>query len=234
MVFKNRNDAGAQLAEKLRAYADLRDVVVLGIPRGGVPVAYKIAEALQAPLDVFLARKLGVPGQEELAFGAIAAGGIRYLDSRIIQAAGISTGEIECIAEEVAKKLHERAILFRGDKPPLSVRGRTVILVDDGIATGASMYASVLALRQMEPSRLIVAVPVAPRDTCRWLKPSVDELVCIYAPEDFYAVGEFYEDFPQVSDAEVIDELRRAEHLPEKNVASASADGPGDDDEAGR
>lgn len=233
MDFRNREDAGAQLAEKLKAYANLKDVVVLGIPRGGVPIGFKIAEALNAPLDVFLTQKLGVPWQEELAFGAIGPGDTRYLDQDMVRSAGISPDEVERITQAAKRKLQDRAIIFRGDKPPLSLQGRTVILVDDGIATGASMYASVLALRQMNPSKLIVAVPVAPVESCRWLRPSVDELVCLYTPEDFYAVGQFYDYFPQVSDLEVIDLLRRAESFPKQNVAPASAGFPGEDGESG-
>ena len=233
MVFKNREDAGAQLAEKLGVYANRKDVVVLGIPRGGVPIAYKIAEALNVPLDVLLSRKLGVPGQEELAFGAIGAGGNTYLDQPIVRAAGISSDEIERIVRKEARKLQENSILFRGDKPPLMLQGRTVLLVDDGIATGASMYASIVALRQMNPSKLIVAVPVAPRDTCMWLKEYVDELVCLYTVSDFYAVGQFYERFPQVTDDKVLDLLSRAESFPVERAASVSEDYPRDEQEAG-
>ncbi len=226
MVFKNREDAGIRLAKKLGAYANLKNVVVLGIPRGGVPVAFEVARALHAPLDVCLARKLGVPDQEELAFGAIASGGIRYLNQSIIQASGISPAEIERIAERAGRKLEERAVLFRDDKPPLVLEGRTAILVDDGIATGASMHASVLALRQLHPAKLIIAVPVAPIDTCGWLRPFVDELVCLDNPLDFYAVGQFYEDFPQVSDEEVLDVLGRASSLPLHGAQSKPADYP--------
>ena len=233
MVFKNREDAGAQLAEKLRVYANLKDLVVLGLPRGGVPVAYKIAEALSAPLDVFLAQKLGVPGQEELAFGAIGPGDIRYLDQSMVRAAGISADEVERITQAAKKKLQDRAVIFRGDKPPLSLQGRAVILVDDGIATGASIYAAVLALRQLNPSNLIVAVPVAPIETCRWLRAYLGELICLYTPEDFYAVGQFYDYFPQVSDIEVIDLLQCAEAFPKHTVAPDPADCPGREDESG-
>jgi len=235
MVFKNREEAGARLVEKLRAYANLKDLVVLGIPRGGVPVAFEVARTLNAPLDVCLARKLGVPDQEELAFGAIAPGGIRYLNQSIVQAAGISTEEIDRITAEAARKLQDRSILFRGDKPPLQLEGRTVILIDDGIATGASMHAAVLALRQMHPAKLVVAVPVAPIDTCGWLRPYVDELVCLDNPLDFYAVGQFYEYFPQVSDEEVLDVLRRAASLPLLPLQAATAavaDRPRGKDEA--
>jgi len=232
MIFRNREDAGTRLAEKLRAYTNLKDVVVLGIPRGGVPVAFEVARALNAPLDVCLARKLGVPAQEELAFGAIAAGGVRYLNQSMVLAAGISAEEIERIAERAETKLRERAALFRRDKPPLVLEGRIVILVDDGIATGASMHAAVLALREMHPAKLIVAVPVAPGDTCSWLRPYVDQLICLDNPMDFYAVGQFYEYFPQVSDDEVLDVLRRASSLPLQSAVTGSADCPRDMDDA--
>src|SRR6185437_15144257 len=163
-----------------------------------------------APLDIFLSRKLGVPGHEELAFGAIAAGDGRYLDKRVIEAAGLSEQQIERVTQDVKNTLQERALLYRGSCPPLEVTGRTVILVDDGIATGASVYAAISALRQMKPAKLVLAVPVAPASSCAWLRPEVDQLVCVHAPEDFYAVGQFYESFPQVEDVEVQDLLRRA------------------------
>jgi putative phosphoribosyl transferase len=210
MVFKNRKDAGSQLSTRLGAYANREDVIVLGIPRGGVVVAFEIAQALNVRLDIFLSRKLGVPGQEELAFGAVAAGDGRFLDQEIIRAAGISERVIERITNEVTETLKQRAALYRGDRGPLQVSGQTVILVDDGIATGASMYAAIKALRQMKPPKLIVAVPVAPPTTTAWLRNVVDELVCLDEPDPFYAVGQFFERFPQVSDEEVMDLLRRA------------------------
>lgn len=210
MIFRDREDAGRQLAEQLKWYAGREDVVVLGIPRGGVSVAFEVARALRAPLDIFLSRKLGVPGHEEYAFGAVAAGNGRYLDEEIIRSTGTTEEEVERITREVRETLRERAALYRGSLPPLEVEGRTVILVDDGIATGASIYAAIQALREMKPARLVVAVPVAPASTCEWLKPAVDELVCLYAPKYFYAVGQFYERFSQVTDEEVIALLRRA------------------------
>lgn len=210
MYFTNREDAGIRLAKQLEAYAGRNDVIVLGIPRGGVAVAFEVAESLRVPLDVCLARKLGVPEQEELAFGAVAAGGIRYLNDSIIRAVCISNEDIERITHRAQQKLEEREAIFRRGKPPLDVTGRTVILIDDGIATGASMQAAVLALRQMRPAKLIVAVPVAPLETCERLRPLVDELVCLSSPMDFYAVGQFYDDFPQVEDGEVLAILRRA------------------------
>lgn len=214
MIFKNREDAGRRLAERLSAYANRDDVTVLGIPRGGVPVAFEIAQALNVPLDICLSRKLGVPGQEELAFGAIAADDGRFLDRQVIEAAGISEPQIEHITQKVKATLRQRAALYRGHRPPLEVSGRTIILVDDGIATGASIYAAINALQQMKPARLVVAVPVAPPSTCAWLRNGVDQLICLYEPEQFYAVGQFYERFSQVADEVVIDLLQRAGQFP--------------------
>jgi putative phosphoribosyl transferase len=211
MFFADRTEAGRKLAEKLGAYANRDDVLVLGIPRGGVPVAFEVATRLHAPLDVFLLRKLGVPGQEELAFGAIASGGVRYLDREIVEAVGISGEEIERVTSMELKELERREKAFRGGRPALDVRGKTVIIVDDGIATGSSMSAGIKALRQMQPSRLVVAVPVAPDRTCNRLKNEVDELVCLQTPLSFHAIGQFYEDFSQVPDEEVIELLKRAE-----------------------
>jgi len=228
MIFKDRQDAGRQLAKRLMKYAVLGDLTVLGIPRGGVPVAFEIAAALRAPLDIFLSRKLGVPGQEELAFGAVAAGAGRFLDHEIIQAAGISAEQIERITQATRAKLNERARLYRGDQPPISIEGRTVILVDDGIATGASAYAAIQALREMKPKKLVVAVPVAPVSTCNWLRsslrPNTDELVVAHTPAYFYAVGQFYNHFSQTTDEEVVLLLRRAQSFaskPERSEARA-------------
>jgi len=210
VVFRDREDAGRKLAAQLHSYKGRKDVIVLGIPRGGVPVAYEVAKALDAPLDIFVSRKLGVPWQEELAFGAIATGGARVLDREIIEAIGISDQEIEQITAEVKKELERRERLYRGRRAPLKVDGLTVILVDDGIATGSSMRAAIHALRQMRPAKLIVAVPVAPQSTCKRLKSEVDQLVCVCLPEEFYAIGQFYEDFSQVADEEVTELLHRA------------------------
>jgi putative phosphoribosyl transferase len=210
MIFEDREDAGRRLAKELGEFANRKDVLVLGIPRGGVTVAFEIAQALQLPLDVFLSHKLGVPGQEELAFGAIAAGDGRYLEQRVIRAEGISPEQIERVTMEVKRMLDQRAVLYRGDRPRLQVGERTVVLVDDGIATGASMFAAVSALREMKPAMFLVAAPVAPASTCAWLRRMVDRLVCLYEPQDFYAVGQFYRNFSQVTDQEVIHLLRRA------------------------
>jgi putative phosphoribosyl transferase len=210
MIFEDREDAGRRLAKELGEFANRKDVLVLGIPRGGVTVAFEIAQALQLPLDVFLSHKLGVPGQEELAFGAIAAGDGRYLEQHVIRAEGISPEQIERVTVEVKRMLDQRAVLYRGDRPRLQVGERTVVLVDDGIATGASMFAAVSALREMKPAMFLVAAPVAPASTCAWLRRMVDRLVCLYEPQDFYAVGQFYRNFSQVTDQEVIHLLRRA------------------------
>jgi putative phosphoribosyl transferase len=211
MIFEDRVDAGQRLAKRLDSYALRADVVVLGVPRGGVVVAFEVAAALGAPLDVFLSRKLGVPGQTELAFGAVSASGGRYLDEYILRTAAISAEQVEWITAEVRKELDRRASVYRGDRPPLDVAGKTVILVDDGVATGASVYAAIQALRQMQPARLVLAVPVAPASAWAWLRTVVDEIVCPDLPERFVAVGEFYRDFAQVDDAEVVRLLERAE-----------------------
>jgi putative phosphoribosyl transferase len=215
MVFKDRRDAGRQLARRLSQYAHDRDVVVLGIPHGGVPVAFEVAHALYAPLDVFLSSKLGVPGNEELAFGALAGNDGRVLDQSIIRAAGISPEQIERITESTQKGLREQAQLYRKTRPALGVEGKIVILIDDGIATGSSIYAAVQALRQMNPRTLVIAVPVAPPSTCSWLRTKVDSLIVLHAPVLFQAVGEFYRDFSQTSDQEVIDLLEQSRQFQE-------------------
>jgi putative phosphoribosyl transferase len=211
MIFKNREDAGRQLANQLEEFANRDDVLVLGIPRGGVTVAFEIALSLHLTLDIFLSHKLGVPWQEELAFGAIAAGGERTLDEQVVRMEGISPQEIERVTEQVRQMLHRRAVLYRSERPPPPIARRTVVLVDDGIATGASMVVAIHALRQMNPAAIVVAVPVAPASPCAWLRTLVDRLVCLYVAHDFYAVGQFYENFSQVEDKDVIELLRRAE-----------------------
>jgi putative phosphoribosyl transferase len=209
MIFANRAEAGLSLAWRLQKYANRNDVVVLGIPRGGVPVAFELAEALRAPLDLFLLRKLGVPGQEELAFGAIASGGVRVLDHRILRALSLRLSEVEAITAQAQQQLERREAAYRGDQPPLSVAGKTIILVDDGIATGASLLAGIRALRQLRPAKIVVAVPVAPAPVCKRLAYEVDEMVCVATPEPFGAVGQFYDDFSQVEDEEVVELLTR-------------------------
>jgi len=202
--FVDRTDAGRLLAARLNGYSNRRDVLVLGIPRGGVQVAFEVATQLSAPLDVFLLRKLGVPGEEELAFGAIASGGVRVLDPETIAAFSISEEEIERITNMELTELHRRETAYRGDRPPLNLQGKTVILVDDGIATGSSMRAGVKALRQLHPGRIVVAVPVAPLRAVNQLSGEVDQIVCVRNPLFFQAIGQFYDDFSQVSDEEVL------------------------------
>jgi putative phosphoribosyl transferase len=210
MVFTDRAEAGRMLAERLRTYGNRTNVTVLGIPRGGVPVAFEIAEGLGAQLDIFVARKLGVPGQEELAFGAIASGGVRVLDPEIIVALGISNFDIEEVTARERNELERRERLYRGARAPLDIGGRTAILVDDGIATGSSIRAAISALRHLHPARLVVAAPVAPLSTCARLRQEVDDLVCVDTPKAFRAIGEFYGNFSQVADQEVTDLLRRS------------------------
>jgi putative phosphoribosyl transferase len=210
MIFANRTEAGQKLALHLRKYANRDDVIVLGAPRGGVPVAFEVATGLKAPLDVFVLRKLGVPGREEFAFGAIASGGVRILDRDTVEGLGITGLDIERVTKTEEQELERRERAYRGGRPPLDVTGRTVILVDDGIATGASMRAAIRALRQMKPSRIVIAVPVAPVSTCSSLQSEADELVCLEMPEPFFGVGQFYDDFSQVSDDEVKDLLAAA------------------------
>lgn len=209
-MFVNRNDAGRRLAEELAGYRNRSDVVVLGIPRGGVPVAFEVAKRLSAPLDIFLLRKLGVPGHEELAFGAIASGGVRWLDLEVIRALRISDEAIESVTTAEVKELKRRERAYRGEQPPLNVKGKTVIVVDDGIATGSSIRAGIQALRQLQPARIVVAAPVAPIRTCNQLKSEADDVVCVLTPQSFYAIGQFYEDFSQVSDEEVLALLGKA------------------------
>lgn len=210
MIFRDRSEAGRQLAVKLRKYADRPDVLVLALPRGGVPVAYEVARALRAPLDVFLVRKLGLPGHKELAMGAIATGGVRVLNEDVVRALNLSDDLIASVAAEEQQELKRREQEYRGDRPAPNVRGHTVILVDDGLATGSSMRAAIAALRQQAPARIIVAVPIGAPGTCEEFQSEVDEIVCARTPEPFYAVGVWYDDFSQTSDEEVHDLLERA------------------------
>jgi putative phosphoribosyl transferase len=210
MIFKNRQEAGQRLASRLGKYANREDVMVLGVPRGGVPVASEVATALNLPLDIFVLRKLGVPGHEELAFGAIGSGGVRVLDREVVKSAGLSDSVIELVTRAERTELARREQIYRGGRPLLDVRGKTVILVDDGIATGSSLRAGVRALRQMQPAAIVIAAPVAPRSTVNHLRREVDDVVCAAIPERFYGVGQFYHDFSQVSDGEVNELLDRA------------------------
>jgi len=208
--FRDRTEAGRRLAERLTAYADRPDVLVLALPRGGVPVAYEVARALRAPLDVFLVRKLGVPGYEELAMGAVATGGVRVLNDQIVAGLRIPGHVIEAVAEAEQQELARRERVYRGDRPPPDVRHRTVILVDDGLATGATMQAAIKALRALPPARIVVAVPTGSPETCEQLKAQADDVICAITPEPFHAVGLWYEDFTQTTDEEVRDLLARA------------------------
>ncbi len=201
--FPNRREAGKALSRSLSAYFGRPDVLVLALPRGGVPVGYEIAAALHVPLDVFTVRKLGVPGQQELAMGAVASGGIALIDARLIQALRISDEDISAVVERETAELHRREETYRAGRPPLDVRGKTVLLVDDGIATGASMRAAIEALRSEQPKAIVVAVPVGAPDTCLHLRRVADDVVCALMPDDLVAVGAHYEDFQQIDDDEV-------------------------------
>ena len=201
--FRNRREAGQFLAKRLEAYAQKQDVIVLALPRGGVPVGFEIATRLGVPFDIFLVRKLGAPIYEELAMGAIASGGIRVLNHEVISKLGITPQMIDAVAAEEQRELERREQEYRGDRRPAEIRGRTVILVDDGLATGASMRAAVIALKQQQPERIIVAVPVGASETCAQFQGEVDEVVCGIEPRDLGAVGAWYTDFTQTTDDEV-------------------------------
>src|SRR5438445_3876086 len=208
--FRDRREAGRLLGAHLSAYANLPDVLVLALPRGGVPVAAEVARALEAPLDVFVVRKLGVPGHEELAMGAIASGGVRVLNEDVVRPLRIPGDVIDAVAAEEQQELERRERAYRGDRPAPDVRGRAVILVDDGLATGSTMRAAVAALRQQRPARIVVAVPVGAAETCAEFQAEADETICARTPEPFYAVGLWYDDFSQTTDEEVHDLLERA------------------------
>jgi predicted phosphoribosyltransferase len=207
--FCNRTDAGRQLAEKLAAYANRPDVLVLALPRGGVPVGCEVARALGASLDIFLVRKLGVPGYEELAMGAVATGSVRVLNDEIVRGLGISEHEIDAAVARELQELARRERLYRGDRRPPDIAARTVILVDDGLATGATMRAAIQASRQQQPARIVVAVPTSSPDICEALKAEADEVICAMTPEPFFAVGHWYDDFTQTTDEEVRELLAR-------------------------
>jgi putative phosphoribosyl transferase len=208
--FANRAEAGEKLATKLMSYAGRPDVLVLALPRGGVPVAYEVARALHAPLDVFVVRKLGFPGHEELAMGAIATGGVRVLNKEIMSYIDLPDEVIEAVVNREQNELERRERLYRGDRPAPQVPGRTVILVDDGLATGSTMRAAATALHQMKPAKIVVAVPVAAPETCDEFRDEADEVICAVTPEPFMAVGMWYSDFSQTSDEEVRELLARA------------------------
>ena len=203
MGFRDRVDAGQKLAARLTEYAGRPDVLVLALPRGGVPVGAEVARALGVPLDVFLVRKLGVPGHAELAMGAIAAGGLQVLSEALIRDLGLPPSLVQQVAARERLELDRRDRLFRGSRPPISVRGRTILLIDDGLATGSTMQAAVMALRPQGPARIVVAAPVGARETCERLLRIADDVVCLEMPEPFTAVGLWYERFDQTSDEEV-------------------------------
>src|SRR5262245_4763542 len=208
--FRDRAEAGRLLAQKLTAYSDRPDVVVLALPRGAVPVAFQVAQALNAPLDILLVRKLGVPSHVELGMGAIASGGVYVINQGIVRSLGISASEIKEVTARERQELERRERVYRGGRPGPDVRGRTVILVDDGLATGTTMRAAIALLRKQHVARIIVAVPVSSPSTCQEMNAEADEVVCVRMPEPFFAIGMRYERFPQISDKEVRDLLERA------------------------
>jgi putative phosphoribosyl transferase len=211
-TFKDRREAGITLAKNLIGFAGRNDTIVLALPRGGVPVAFEVAKSLNLPLDVLVVRKLGVPGQPELAFGAVASGGARFLNEGIVSTLQMSEMIIESIAERENRELERRERLYRGERPAVDVRGKNVIIVDDGLATGATMRVAIRALRKQDPKQIIVAVPVAAQEACTELHDKADVLcVCAESPERFYAVGMWYDDFSQTTDEEVEHLLAKAD-----------------------
>jgi predicted phosphoribosyltransferase len=217
--FTNRSEAGRELAGTLDAFRDRQDVIVLGLPRGGVPVAYEVADALRAPLDVFTVRKLGAPGNEEYAIGAIATGGIVAIDRGAMRVLGVSDAALEALIDRERRELVRRERLYRGDRAMPSLAGKTVIVVDDGLATGATMQVAVAALRMLKPLRIVAAAPVGSLEACATLRHVADACVCSRQPEPFLGVGAWYEDFSQTSDAEVLNLLRRAAAAPRADHA---------------
>jgi predicted phosphoribosyltransferase len=210
MIFNNRQDAGRRLAEKLTHYAGRDDVVVLGLPRGGLPVAYEVSEALDAPLDVFLVRKLGVPGRKEFAMGAIAMGGVQVMNRDVVNWMGVTPEDIERVAESERNEMDRRNKAYRGDRPLPELSGKIVMLVDDGLATGATMRAAITGVRAFDPEKVVVAVPTGSPDVCAKFQDEADEVVCLSMPEPFEAVGAWYRDFSQTSDDEVRELLARS------------------------
>ena len=221
MIFKDRTDAGRKLAAQLTRYANRGDVLVLALPRGGVPVAYEVARELNAPLDVFLVRKLGIPGHEELGMGAIASGGVRVINEELVNYLRIPEEVIDAVAAREGRELARRELAYRDDRPPPNAKNRIAILVDDGLATGFSMRAAAASLRLQKPQRIVVAVPVSSRETCDEFRREVDEIVCAFTPQHFQGVGLWYEDFSQTSDEEVRELLKRATHQ-KRQVASSA------------
>src|SRR5260370_22809682 len=225
-LFRDRHEAGRLLAAKLAKYADRADVIVVALPRGGVPVAYEVASALDTPMDVFVVRKLGVPGYEELAMGAVATGGVLVLNDQLVTRLGIPDHVIDVVATREQQELARRERLYRGGRSPPDVRGRTVILVDDGLATGATMHAAIQALRQQQPARIVVAVPTAAPETCEELRAEVDEVICAVTPEPFHSVGVWYRDFSQTTDEEVRELLARRSTQSRDEEAPTSVESP--------
>ncbi len=224
MIFRDRTEAGKYLATKLLSYKDRQDVLVLALPRGGVPVAFEVAQELRVPLDIFLVRKLGVPGHEELAMGAISTGGVRVLNEDTVDYLRIPEHIIDAIAARELKELKRRELAYRGSRPEPDVKGKTVILIDDGLATGSTIRAAAQALRKQQPARIIVAVPVSAPETCDEYRIGVDEIICAVTPEPFLGVGMWYLDFSQTTDDEVRDLLERARgEKPEKQMSSAKS-----------
>ena len=210
MIFRDRTEAGQVLASKLTKYLNQVDTVILALPRGGVPVAYEIGKELGLPVDIFVVRKLGVPGHEELAMGAIASGGVRHINRDVVDQLRIDSETIDVASRREQKEIERRERLYRGQRPPVDVRNKTVILVDDGLATGSTMRAAIAALRQHRPARIVVAVPTAAPQTCSEIADEVDEIICAATPETFYAVGQWYQEFSQTTDDEVRELLARA------------------------
>jgi putative phosphoribosyl transferase len=213
-LFKDRVDAGIKLAKELSKYANLSDVLILALPRGGVPVAFEVAKELNVKMDVFIVRKLGVPGNEELAMGAIASDNIRVLNEDVVRSFQIPERVINMVTENERRELERRERTYRGDRPNPEIRGSTIILIDDGLATGATMRAAAAALKTKNPAKIVIAVPTAARDTCEFFRREVDEVICVSTPEPFYGVGAWYEDFSQTTDKEVCELLDKARALP--------------------
>jgi putative phosphoribosyl transferase len=212
-LFHDRTEAGRALAGLLGKYAHREDVMILALPRGGVPVAFEVAQALDVLLDIFVVRKLGLPSNEELAMGALASGNVRVLNDEVVQSFGIGDRVIEAVAEKEQVELERREHLYRGDSPLPSIQGKTILLVDDGVATGSTMRAAVAALRRRHPAEIIVAVPVAPPSTCEILRAEADQVICAATPEPFYAVGQWYKVFDQTTDRQVRELYERSKHV---------------------
>jgi len=223
--FTNRTEAGRELATMLHGFRNRSDVVVLGLPRGGVPVAFEVAKALRTPLDVFTVRKLGAPENQEYALGAIASGGATAVDWSLVERLRVSDAVLGAMIADERAELERREHLYRGDRGPLNVAGKTLIVVDDGLATGSTMRAAIAALRTLEPARIVVAVPIASREAAASLRREADALLCACLPVDLTSVGQWYEDFTQTTDAEVLELLRRAVAWTPARQAAETAEG---------